>query len=167
MIIGIDPGIFGAAAIIGAGTKVISLARLPADAVDLAALLRAVDDPRGVVRLVVVETQTAMPRQGRTSIAGQMRGYGQILGVCAGLGIPVETIAPVVWKRRVGLISARSRSRSEKAWSLVHARTLPNFAACEPKRCNQALLVGMADAALMALAAVIVKPSYKPYHWRF
>lgn len=195
-IVGVDPGIFGAVAIIRPGPVVVQLSALPAGAGELATMLRLIDEPRGAIECVAVESQTAMPRQGRTSIASQMRGYGQILGVCAGLVLPVRTIMPAVWKRRVGLrlrhgdsetlsalrtewrqdaislrqmekLAHRAENAAWKRESLAHARAVPNFTVCEPKRCNEALLVGMADAVLVALAVANVDPSFKAYHWRF
>lgn len=207
-IVGIDPGIFGAIAIIRPGPVISELSALPAKAEELATVLRLIDEPRGAIGRVAVELQTAMPRQGRTSIASQMRGYGHIIGVCAGLGLPLQTIAPVVWRRRTKLETREKASLLHAAWlrergsdpgwipterpfdlekasairaatlqdagwrdwkreSLAHARTVPNFTSCEPKRCNNALLVGMADAVLIALAVANADPSFKAYHWRF
>jgi len=191
-IVGIDPGIFGAVAIIRSGPQIAEITNIPIDAAGLAGLLRLTDDPRGSIGLVVVELQTAMPRQGRTAIATQMRRYGEILGVCEALGLPVRTIAPVAWKRRFGLLrlnagdvlgpppvpttrrqselmtrrQSQAAAMARKRESLAHAHAVPNFTVSMPKRCNMQLQIGMADATLLALAAVAGDPLYKPFHWR-
>jgi hypothetical protein len=185
---GIDPGVAGAVAVLTDGPFVNSLHRLllPCDG-----LLRFLDDPRGIIKLVVVETQTPMPRQGRTSIGKQMAGYGRILGTCEGLGLPVSTILPAVWKRKVGLLArdqamrdrlgrdrlgrdrlGRDRHTSlrvtgRKALILPHAHAVPNFTACLPRRCSKELEIACADAVCLALAAVQGRSGFEAYKWWF
>jgi hypothetical protein len=187
MIVGADPGVAGAIAVITDGPFVRSLHRLtlPCDG-----LLRFLDDPRGIIKLVVVETQMPMPRQGRTSIGKQMAGFGRMLGTCEGLGLPTLTILPAVWKRKAGLLARGELDRvaadrtvadrtvadrtvadrtvaDRKALILPHAHAVPNFTACLPRRCSKELEIACADAVCLALAAVQGRSGFEAYRWRF
>jgi crossover junction endodeoxyribonuclease RuvC len=65
---------------------------------------------------VVVERVGAMPGQGVTSMFNFGKGFGTVLGVAGGLGIPVELVSPAVWKSGLGLIgTSKDRSREEAA----------------------------------------------------
>jgi hypothetical protein len=182
LFLAVDPGVFGAVAVIETGKtmRVSRLVTLPRDAAGLAMLLRLLDD-NSDVEMVAVERQSAMPRQGRTSIASQMTAYGVILGACAALGLRVECVAPVQWKRLAGAVvqsvslntkpqssgsllnagKASSDSKSQltfgsllnagKAASLAHARAVPGFVDAMPARTSQAVQIGMADATLIGL----------------
>jgi hypothetical protein len=124
-------------------------------------LLRLLDDAWNV-EMVIVERQSAMPRQGRTSIASQMTAYGAILGACAALGLRVECVAPVQWKRLAGAVVQSFGASSSKlkfgsllnvgkAASLEHARAVPGFVDAMPPCTPHAVQIGMADAVLIGL----------------
>lgn len=154
MIYGIDPGRDGALAAIDLpsarnAVRIARLTRMPCDLTALAMTLRIADDVRSL-DLVVLEAQSAMPRQGRTSIASQMTRYGQIQGCCAAFGLPVVVLYPVKWRRLVGC-----RIGAPKAASVALAMRLPGFAEAVPSRTGQAVLVGMAEAALIGVAGAI------------
>lgn len=104
--IGIDPGVSGAVAVISA-RGVFSVHDMPirkvmvarrqrreVDALALAELLRPLADGA----LAIVERQSARPAQGVTSVFGLGRSLGVVLGVMAGLGIPVRMVAASAWK---------------------------------------------------------------------
>src|SRR5215467_13841665 len=92
MLVGIDPGVDGAIALIDHGPRVVAL--WPCEP----SMLRHVD-----VERAIVESQWAMPRQGRSAIAAQMRNYGRVIGACEALGVRMLFVQPGQWKRVVGL----------------------------------------------------------------
>jgi len=103
MIVGVDPGVSGAVAVLSPGPGVELLLPLPAKP---AAFLRPLAD---AIELVVIEQQSPMPRQGIASAGKQMLGYGVLVGICEALELPYETIQAVAWKRRLGLLARRPR----------------------------------------------------------
>src|SRR5215831_6469240 len=144
MMIGIDPGRFGAIAVIWGAQ--IELLPLPDD------VTAFVDVVRGITccetaAAAAVERQQPYPRQGRTSIASQMRGFGAILGALAALNVPTIEIMPQVWRRRLGL-------GADKAESLRYCKEhVSGFAAAlERSGCRRRdVAIGCADAACVAL----------------
>lgn len=133
-IIGVDPGASGAVAILNADTKeLIQVFDMPSVELSvsgkakrrvspelLAAELRMYAED---VRCAFVEQVSAMPGQGVSSMFAFGQAFGIVLGVMAGLGIPVVTVPPVRWKRDTGLNSGKDASR-QKACSAfpLHAK---------------------------------------------
>ena len=152
MMLGIDPGRYGAiAAVFGAQ---IVLLPLPDDLTAFADLIRGVTCCATSVA-AAVERQQPFPRQGRTSIGVQMRGYGAILGMLATLNVPTTEIMPQVWRRRLGL-------GADKAESLRYCRErVPGFvAALDRSGCRRKdVAIGCADATCIALVARMVAPA--------
>ena len=106
MIVGIDPGLEGALAIVDDDGALIDAQDLPhiekvLDALDLTNILR--DLHMTSQDIVVVERVQAMPQNG--SIGNFKLGYsfGVISGVVKSLGIPMDTSTPAMWKKRMGL----------------------------------------------------------------
>jgi Holliday junction resolvasome RuvABC endonuclease subunit len=104
-IIGIDPGLSGGVAIIRAPTDVTCIV-MPVsggevDAGLLAAwLLRELPRPlSGTV--AYVEKVGSMPKQGVASTFKFGKGYGQVLGMLAALGIDTRLVTPQAWKKQV------------------------------------------------------------------
>lgn len=104
--IGIDPGIFGAIAImydddrethwhpmptVKAGTK---------SAIDGAAVRELLFDASDK-GLVAIEKVGAMPKQGVTSSFNFGAGWGKVQGVCDGIQIPYILVQPQAWKKRI------------------------------------------------------------------
>jgi hypothetical protein len=120
----IDPGASGAIARFVDGEMVgvldpvsKSLARPLADH-----LGEAAGDPANKVR-VVVERVNGVPGQSGPGSFRFGQVYGEVLGVCVGLGIEPVTIAPSVWKPGIGLNKQFGESASAwKARSLDLAR---------------------------------------------
>ena len=95
-IMGIDPGLTGAIGILHVDGSV-AVEDMPRNPRDLYELLR-----EWRCRAFVEQAQ-AMPKQGVSSTFKTGYGYGLIIGVLAGLGIPYQTVTPAVWKRAMGL----------------------------------------------------------------
>src|SRR5262249_6924113 len=138
-------------------------------------MLRHVD-----VERAIVESQWAMPRQGRSAIAAQMRNYGRVVGACEALGVRMMFVQPGQWKRFVGLnrkhrLDVGDRrddpvTLSQSRWKALvvpHARAVPGFVDALPARATKAFTVGAADAVCLALAAVQRLEGFERYRWRF
>jgi hypothetical protein len=63
--------------------------------------------------MVFIEKATVMPKQGITGAAHYMLGYGQLLGIMAGLRIPYTEVTPQAWKKAMlrGLGREKTDSR--------------------------------------------------------
>lgn len=137
--IGIDPGQSGALAVLD--DTGIAYA-IPFDETDYVEELSKYRSDRMNARCVV-ENVHAMPKQGVSSSFNFGRNLGWILGVLAGLGIPVELVNPQKWKREFSCTSDKNTSIS------VARRMFPNVSLKQTPRCRKDN-DGMAEALLMA-----------------
>ena len=122
-IIGIDPGLSGAIAILE-NNKVLSLFDVPVmsegkknkrqlNSAQLVSLLKEnISSDEEVA--VVVEQVNAMPGQGVTSMFNFGQTFGAIKGVCAALELPIFLVRPSKWKKHFELInSSKDASRTK------------------------------------------------------
>jgi crossover junction endodeoxyribonuclease RuvC len=123
-LIGIDPGISGAIAVLSAdGSKIIAVHDMPTvellsgkstkssvSAPMLAAILR-----KWAMAGAIIEKVSAMPGQGVTSMFNFGKSAGVIEGVCAGLSIPVTLVTPQSWQKRSGKRQGKDGSRARAA----------------------------------------------------
>ena len=122
-IIGIDPGLSGAIAILE-NNKVISIFEMPVmsegkknkrqlNSAQLVKLLKdSISENEDVS--VIVEQVNAMPGQGVTSMFNFGQTFGAIKGVCAALGLPIFFVRPSKWKKHFELInSSKDASRTK------------------------------------------------------
>lgn len=144
-IIGIDPGISGALAVISEDVSGIfdmpvmssSKGKNQINPYELADILRFEMPDK-----VVIEKVSAMPGQGVTSMFSFGKSVGIIEGVCAALGLPVEFLTPQSWKKKAGLIG------KDKDYSRTMAiQKYPEFA----PRLSRKKDVGRADAIHIAM----------------
>lgn len=138
-ILGIDPGISGAWALLFPDNSVTA-GDLPTvageiDVPTLAKVLRVSD-----IAFAVVEDVHAMPGQGVTSMFKFGRAHGSVLGCILTLGIPVHMVAPTRWKKHFRLSADKEASRA------LALRTWP-AADCFGRKKDD----GRAEAALLAL----------------
>ena len=123
-IIGIDPGLSGAIAIME-NNKVIDLFDMPVmsegkknkrqlNSAQLAKLLKDNISQNEEVS-VVVEQVNAMPGQGVTSMFNFGQTFGAIKGICAALGLPIFFVRPSKWKKYFELINSSKDSSRTKA----------------------------------------------------
>ncbi len=122
MILGIDPGKTGAIAVVAPTiSEVLAVDDMPI-ITEFKQWLRIYC--RGYHLKGVIEKVRALPpAQGRRRAGTQSsfnfgRSYGEVIGLCAGLDIPLDYIDPTTWKRRAGLIG------EDKAASMDLARRL-------------------------------------------
>lgn len=121
-IIGIDPGVSGAAAIIGENGAMLAITDMPTvlankssnrqmvNAYALAATLREWMSTHGPC-VAITENVNTMPEQGIASSGAFMKSYGMILGVVAALGISMEIVSPQRWKKHFALSRDKDSAR--------------------------------------------------------
>ena len=122
-IIGIDPGLSGAIAILE-NKKVLNIFDMPVmaegkknkrqlNSAQLVDLLKKIVTEKDEI-YVVVEQVNAMPGQGVTSIFNFGQTFGAIKGVCAALSLPIFFVRPSKWKKYFELInSSKDASRTK------------------------------------------------------
>lgn len=152
LVIGIDPGLHGAIAVLNDLGQIISLQDTPTILTkrggknknvylptQMATILEAIQ-ATGRVVVVGIERAQAMPGQGVTSMFSIGYGYGIWLGILAALRLPVEIVESKAWKK-----AAQIPSGSDKAASVVRALQLwPSCTQLARKRDD-----GRADALLV------------------
>ena len=123
-IIGIDPGLSGAIAILE-NNKVLNLFNMPVmpegkknkrqlNSALLVDLIRENIASTDEVS-VVVEQVNAMPGQGVTSMFNFGQTFGAIKGICAALKLPIFYVRPSKWKKHFELINSSKDSSRTKA----------------------------------------------------
>ena len=122
-IIGIDPGLSGAIAILE-NNKVLSIFDIPVMSegkknkrqLNSAQLVKLIKDniSKNEEVSVVVEQVNAMPGQGVTSMFNFGQTFGAIKGVCAALDLPIFFVRPSKWKKYFELINASKDSSRTK-----------------------------------------------------
>ncbi len=122
-VIGIDPGLSGAIAVIE-GNKVLNILDMPVmsegkknkkqlNSAQLVNIIKQnVSNDEEVA--VIVEQVNAMPGQGVTSMFNFGQTFGAIKGICAALNLPIFFVRPSKWKKHFGLInSSKDASRTK------------------------------------------------------
>ena len=123
-IIGIDPGLSGAIAILE-NNKVLNMFDIPVmsegkknkkqlNSALLVNLLKENINNKEEVA-VVVEQVNAMPGQGVTSMFNFGQTFGAIKGICAALDLPIFFVRPSKWKKYFELINSSKDSSRTKA----------------------------------------------------
>ena len=124
-IIGIDPGLSGAIAILE-NNKVLNIFDIPVmsegkknkrqlNSALLVNLLKENINNKEEEVVVVVEQVNAMPGQGVTSMFNFGQTFGAIKGVCAALKLPIFFVRPSKWKKHFELINSSKDSSRTKA----------------------------------------------------
>ena len=122
-IIGIDPGLSGAIAILE-DNKIKELFNMPVmpdgkknkRQLNSALLVKLIKDNIENLEdtVMVVEQVNAMPGQGVTSMFNFGQTFGAIKGICAALGLPIFLVRPAKWKKHFDLInSSKDASRTK------------------------------------------------------
>ena len=122
-VVGIDPGLSGAIAILE-NNKVIDIFDMPVmsegkknkrqlNSAQLANILRENKLDNEEIA-VVVEQVNAMPGQGVTSMFNFGQTFGAIKGVCATLNFPIFFVRPSKWKKHFELINSSKDSSRTK-----------------------------------------------------
>ena len=125
LILGIDPGATGAAALVNQSTGNCLAMRDLCAAPQLNAFnIKQLKYEQHEV-VAVLEKAQPMPRQGVVSVFGYGKTCGVIEGILACLNVRIHFVAPGKWKRDLGLIRAKTEELSTfKRRSLDMARRL-------------------------------------------
>jgi crossover junction endodeoxyribonuclease RuvC len=169
MIVGIDPGLTGALAVLTDDGGFFEVHDLPVmlrpmgglvrqqmDGAALAELMRELEarlpaDERGKPVVIVEDVGQIRPGRGVSSQASLVHGLGVIEGVLSTLGWSMLPVTPQVWKRRAGLKQSGALTDTQKkAASLSLARTLYPDASLDRVKDH-----GRADALLIARYGLI------------
>ena len=123
-VIGIDPGLSGAIAILE-DNKVLQIFDMPVMAegkknkrqLNSAQLVNIIKEntQESEEKAVVVEQVNAMPGQGVTSMFNFGQTFGAIKGICAALNLPIFFVRPTKWKKHFELINSSKDSSRTKA----------------------------------------------------
>ena len=122
-IIGIDPGLSGALAILD-DLKIFDIFDMPVMSegkknkkqLNSAQLVNIIK--KNILTdketIVIVEQVSAMPGQGVTSMFNFGQTFGAIKGICASLNLPIFFVRPAKWKKHFDLInSSKDASRTK------------------------------------------------------
>jgi crossover junction endodeoxyribonuclease RuvC len=93
---------------------------------------------------VFIEKVGAMPKQGVSSTFTFGTGYGILLGICGGLGLPLTLVRPTTWMAK----ALRDMPRGSKGASVSRATQLYPGVTLKTERGR--VLDGRADALLIA-----------------
>jgi crossover junction endodeoxyribonuclease RuvC len=151
---GIDPGITGAIAFLRPESGFLEVFDMPTlelmrngrkkraiNAYELARLIDA--KTRGDATIAWVETVASMPRDGAVQAFAFGQATGLILGILAGQFIRTERVAPVSWRRAMGIKSGDGKDISRATATKLFPRYAEHFARAKDE--------GRAEAALIAL----------------
>ena len=123
-IIGIDPGLSGAIAVLK-NNNVLKIFDIPVmsegkknkrqlnSALLVSLLKENIDENEEVA--IVVEQVNAMPGQGVTSMFNFGQTFGAIKGICAALQFPIFFVRPSKWKKHFELINSSKDASRTKA----------------------------------------------------
>jgi crossover junction endodeoxyribonuclease RuvC len=150
MIIGIDPGFSGGIAWLSDHGHLIEVRDLPVTKGEglmpsvLASWLRE-DDRRPAHAFI--ERVAARPGAGVAGMFNFGRGYGQLEGVLAALGVPVTLVTPAKWKGslRVPADKGMARARAAQLWPGLAG----TFARVKDDGRAEAALIGLYGANAM------------------
>jgi Holliday junction resolvasome RuvABC endonuclease subunit len=137
-IIGIDPGLTGALALLNYKRELLAIENMPVFTVGK----KREVDPNGLAEIITefkawdaidtvarVELVGAFRVNGRTQGGTSMfnfgMGYGMILQALASAGIPYKRVTPQIWKRRAGLIGRGKDASRTRAMQLCPGLKLP------------------------------------------
>ncbi len=147
-IVGIDPGLTGAIAVIDLNNEVLAVHDMPItqtrvknklrrkiQETELSNILRRIDAQK-----VYVERVSAMPGQGVTSMFNFGYGFGLVLGVLAALEKPFELVSPRKWQHAINSLEGKEGHRARAA------ELYPDYADLFKRKKDD----GRADAALIA-----------------
>jgi len=134
-IIGIDPGVTGAIAVIRNSITDFAVHDLPITQLDSGKYIAALDLigilrnlRRGESAVAYLERVHAMPKNGSVAAFSQGCTFGAIVAAIEVAGIPLVLVTPIGWKSALGVRGAKGESdRARKERSLGKARLLfPN-----------------------------------------
>lgn len=126
-VIGVDPGMSGAIAIIDVRKGLVDAIDMPTVEIKIGKAMKKRVAPEVIAAelrcyapyaVAFIEKVSAMPGQGVSSMFAFGEAYGLVRGVLAGMGIPVTTVTPAVWTKAMRVAGGKdgSRQRAMEMW---------------------------------------------------
>jgi crossover junction endodeoxyribonuclease RuvC len=154
VIVGVDPGITGALAFYRPGAGFLEVCDMPTlelmrngkkkRAINAYELARLIDDKtRADSTIAWVEAVGAQPTDGAVQAFQFGQSTGLIVGVLAGQFIHTERVAPVSWRRAMGIKAGSGKDISRATATKLFPRYAEHFARVKHE--------GRAEAALIAV----------------
>lgn len=151
IILGVDPGLSGALAFFDTDAREFKIHDMPIlrltrngkakSELDLYEIARLIDAAK--VDSAFVERVGSMPGQGVSSSFAFGKSTGAILGIIAAYFIPVTEVAPVTWRRGVGITNRAGKDASRALISRMCPKQSASFSRVKDD--------GRAEAALIAM----------------
>ena len=116
---------------------------IPFDEVNYKLVLRSIVEKYGKNVRCCIESVSAMPGQGVTSMFNFGKGFGWILGILDAYAVPYELVRPQKWKKEFSITSDKNTSIA------VCKRLFPWVSLLPTERCRKDN-DGMAEALLLA-----------------
>lgn len=122
LIIGVDPGVHGALAVLSQDREIIQMIDMPVVEIKVGKSMKLRVSPELLAHELArysgtadawVEQVTAMPGQGVSSMFSFGESFGVVKGVLAGRGINISTVTPVRWKKAMELNAGKDGSRAK------------------------------------------------------
>ena len=154
-LIGIDPGVAGALALVSRDGDLIEIADMPTlrdgsgGRVSVSAPLLAELLAGWHAREVICEFVSARPKEGAVGAFSFGRSRGVVEGACGALGLPTRFITSPGWKRLVGVPAGREGAKDAARSEAI--RRWPDKAGLFARVRDD----GRAEAALIAVAGLI------------
>lgn len=126
-VLGIDPGMSGAIAIIDVRKGLVDAIDMPTVEIKVGKAMKRRVAPEVIASelrcyapyaVAFIEKVSAMPGQGVSSMFAFGEAYGLVRGVLAGMGIPITTVTPAVWTKAMRVAGGKdgSRQRAMELW---------------------------------------------------
>ena len=147
--LGCDPGGEGGFALLNgrhADAIVMPMAGSDVDGGAVTRWLEQAKSMRDQETIMWIEKVSAMPGQGVTSMFNFGKRYGTVIGICAGLRIPVQLVTPQAWKKVVLAGTDKSKDAAIEYVQMAY----PGLSLLPTPRCRKPH-DGMADAVCLAV----------------
>lgn len=146
---GIDPGLGGAISFVHSNGTLMHVADMPVFEVKRGKTKRRDLDGHSVLRMLeqwrpehaFIEQAQAMPGQSAYATGIFFQVYGELRGLLIGLSIPLTVVAPVRWKKALGVPAEKDGARARAS------QLLPRAADAWPLKKHD----GRAEATLIAV----------------
>ncbi len=158
-IMGVDPGLSGALAILDTESKAVVLMDMP---VTVLSSKRVRSKKTGKMRtkdrravcgrsigdfvemyapdVAIIESVASRPEQGVVSVFAFGESYGAACGAVEAMNVPVVRVPPAVWKRHVGLLRTDKKASLKKA-RLLYRKARPQLQRVKDNGRAEALLI--------------------------
>lgn len=153
--IGIDPGISGGLACIGSSGVIVDIIAMPTmkvgkkNKLDIKEIAKWIKGKatEEMIRMIAIEEQRAMHKQGVTSTFTTGRSYGLLEGVVAALELPYSIIRPLEWQK--AMFAGLPRGNTKEHSKQIAQQLYPGQDFKRTPKCSK-IHDGLTDATLIA-----------------